>query len=94
MKKISSTQDFKIRETKELDYTKLSLEKKAIRQMVKEYGAIWFILYEFFILDDSISIQEFKSMFLLVLFVYLPLFLVLFYSLLIIITFLGGVNHG
>ena len=90
MKKISATQDFKIKKTKELDYTRLLMERQARREMLRVHGAIWFILYELFVLDDCYSIEEFKKMFLLVVFIGLPLFLTIAYTFLVLITVLGG----
>lgn len=90
---IKQTQDLKIKsQSNDIDLTNLILERKAVRQMVQQHGALWFILYELFILDDSISIQEFKRMFLFTVFIGLPLFLTVVYTFLIIITILGDVN--
>jgi len=85
-------ENIKIKETQDLDLTALILERKAVKQMVQQHGALWFILYELFVLEDSMTIQEFKRTFLLTVFVGLPLFLVVAYSFLGLIAILGGIN--
>jgi hypothetical protein len=94
MRKISATQEFKIKTTKELDYTKLLLERKARKEMIARHGALWFILWELFVLDDCYSIEEFKRTFLFVVFIGLPIFLLSAYSFLTIISILGVINNG
>lgn len=85
-------QNIKIKQAQDLDLTALILERKAIRQIVKEHGALWFILYELFVLENSMTIQEFKRTFLLTVFVGLPLFLVIAYSFLALISIIGGMK--
>lgn len=92
MKKISSTKEFKIKATKELDYTKLLFERKARKEMIANHGKIWTFLYNNIVLDDeSTTIQEFKTGFILLI-VLLPIILACCYVYLFLITILGGVN--
>jgi hypothetical protein len=85
-------ENIKIKQTQDLDLTALILERKAVKQMVQQHGALWFILYELFVLEDSMTITEFKRTFILTVFVGLPLFLVVAYSFLGLIAILGGIN--
>ena len=95
MRKISSTQDFKASKTETLDCTKLLLERKARKEMVTKHGVLWFILYELFALDgyseNIITMEEFKHNVYLMLII-TPVFLIISYSFLILITFLGGIQ--
>lgn len=94
MRKVSSTQDFKASKTETLDCTKLLLERKARKEIINKHGMIWYLLYELFALDgsneDIMTMEEFKHNFLLMLII-TPVFLIISYSFLILITFLGGV---
>lgn len=94
MRKISSTQDFKASKTETLDCTKLLLERKARKEIIEQHGVIWYLLYELFALDgyseNIITMEEFKHNVYLMLII-TPIFLIISYSFLILITFLGGV---
>ena len=90
MRKISSAS-----KTETLDCTKLLLERKERKEIINKHGALWFILYELFALDgsneDIMTMEEFKHNFLLMLII-TPIFLIISYSFLILITFLGGIQ--
>jgi len=79
-------QELKIKQTQDLDMTALILE----RQAIKRHGAIWFILFELFVLEDSMNISEFKTMFIGCV-IGLPVFIASAYAGLILLSRFGGV---
>lgn len=94
--KIKTTTDLKINQSKkDIDLTALILERQAIKETISRHGAIWFILFELFALDGSceniMTMEEFKHNVYLMLII-TPIFLIISYSFLILITFLGGIQ--
>jgi len=83
-------QNIKIKQTQELDMTALILERQAIKKTIAQHGAIWFILFEFFVLEDSMNISEFKTMFTGCV-IGLPVFIASAYAGLILLSKFGGV---
>ncbi len=82
--------NIKIKQTQELNLTKAILEKQAIKKTIAQHGAIWFILFELFVLEDSMTIQEFKTMFIGCV-IGLPVFILSAYAGLILLSKFGGV---
>ncbi len=83
-------QELKIKQTQELDMTALILERQAIKEVIEQHGALWFIAYELFVLNNSMSMQEFKRMFLGCV-IGLPVFIASAYAGLILLSRFGGV---
>ena len=84
-------QNIKIKQTQELDMTSLILERQAIKETIAQHGAIWFILFELFVLEDSMNISEFKTMFIGCV-IGLPVFILSAYAGLILLSSFGGIN--
>ena len=84
-------QNIKIKQTQELDMTSLILERQAIKETIAQHGAIWFILFELFVLEDSMTIQEFKTMFIGCV-IGLPVFIASAYAGLVLLSSFGGAN--
>lgn len=82
--------NLKIKQTQELDMTSIILERQAIKETISRHGAIWFILFELFVLEDSMTIQEFKTMFIACV-IGLPVFIASAYAGLILLSKFGGV---
>lgn len=82
--------NLKIKQTQDLDMTALILERQAIKETISRHGAIWFILFELFVLEDSMTIQEFKTMFIGCV-IGLPAFILSAYAGLILLSKFGGV---
>jgi hypothetical protein len=70
--------------------TSLILERQAIKETITQHGAIWFILFELFVLEDSMTINEFKTMFTGCV-IGLPVFILSAYAGLILLSRFGGV---
>jgi hypothetical protein len=83
-------QNIKIKQTQDLDMTSLILERQAIKEIITQHGAIWFILFELFVLEDSMTINEFKTMFTGCV-IGLPVFILSAYAGLILLSRFGGV---
>lgn len=83
-------QELKIKQTQDLDMTALILERQVIKETIAQHGAIWFILFELFVLEDSMSISEFKTMFIGCV-IGLPVFILSAYAGLILLSRFGGV---
>ncbi len=83
-------QELKIKQTQDLDMTALILKRQAIKETIAQHGAIWFILFELFVLEDSMTIQEFKTMFIGCV-IGLPVFILSAYAGLILLSKFGGV---
>lgn len=83
-------QELKIKQTQDLDMTALILERQAIKETITQHGAIWFILFELFVLEDSMTINEFKTMFTGCV-IGLPVFILSAYAGLILLSRFGGV---
>ena len=81
--------NIKIKQTQELNLTKAILEKQAIKETIAQHGAIWFILFECFVLEDSMTIQNFKKAFIACI-VGLPMFILSAYAGLILLSKFGG----
>lgn len=84
-------QNIKIKQTQELDLTSLILERQAIKETIAQHGAIWFILFELFVLEDSMTMQEFKTMFIGCV-IGLPVFILSAYAGLVLLSSFGGAN--
>jgi len=84
-------QNIKIKQTQELDMTTLILERQAIKETISRHGAIWFILFELFVLEDSMTIQEFKKAFIACV-IGLPVFIAACYVGLVLLSKFGGTN--
>lgn len=82
--------NLKIKQTQELDMTAIILERQAIKETISRHGAIWFILFELFVLEDSMTIQEFKKAFMACV-IGLPVFIASAYAGLILLSRFGGV---
>lgn len=83
-------QNIKIKQTQDLDMTSLILERQAIKETITQHGAIWFILFELFVLEDSMTINEFKTMFTGCV-IGLPVFILSAYAGLILLSKFGGI---
>ena len=83
--------NLKIKQTQDLDMTALILERQAIKETISRHGAIWFILFELFVLEDSMTIQEFKTMFMACV-IGLPVFILSAYAGLVLLSSFGGAN--
>ena len=82
--------NLKIKQTQELDMTALIIERQAIKETISRHGAIWFILFELFVLEDSMTIQEFKKAFIACV-IGIPVFILSAYVGLILLSRFGGV---
>jgi len=85
-------QNLKINNNQEnIDLTSIVLERQVIKEMVSQHGALWFIAYELFVLNNSMSMSEFKRMFLGCV-IGLPVFIAACYGGLVILSKFGGAN--
>lgn len=83
-------QNIKIKQTQDLDMTSLILERQAIKETITQHGAIWFIFFELFVLEGSMTINEFKTMFTGCV-IGLPVFILSAYAGLILLSKFGGI---
>lgn len=86
-------QNIKIKQTnKTLDLTRLALERQARQQLKANHSLIWLMLYKIFVLDDSMTIQEFKKDFAINVFLRLPILLMLVFWVMFMAQILGGMK--
>lgn len=84
-------QELKIKQTQDLELTPEQREEEDIKEIINTHGAIWYILFELFVLEDSMSISEFKIKFICCV-IGLPTCIFFAYQGLKILSSFGGAN--